>query len=91
MYSIGDTGDLPRSMSIAIRFREFMGTYMEHCHNTTHEDHAMLLRWDNKNPGQTVMIPTPVPTWEGTRYEPSFHLDADGKDPEGFGTNAGTQ
>ena len=29
---------------MAIRFREFAGTYMEHCHNTQHEDHAMLLR-----------------------------------------------
>ncbi len=74
LYTIGDTGGLPRSFDIALRFREFMGTYMEHCHNTQHEDHAMLLRWDIKNPGQTIMIPAPIPTWEGTTYESSYAL-----------------
>jgi FtsP/CotA-like multicopper oxidase with cupredoxin domain len=29
-----------------IRFREFLGKYMMHCHNLTHEDHAMMIRWD---------------------------------------------
>lgn len=72
LYTIGDTADLPRSFDIALRFREFMGTYMEHCHNTIHEDRAMLLRWDITNPGQTVSIPTPYPTWEGVTYEDSI-------------------
>jgi hypothetical protein len=61
-------------VQLAIRFREFAGTYMEHCHNTQHEDHAMLMRWDIRNPGATVLIPTPRQTWEGTFYEPSFTL-----------------
>ena len=26
-------------------FRDFLGDYPMHCHNTIHEDHAMLLRW----------------------------------------------
>ena len=55
-------------VDVAIRFREFAGTYVEHCHNTTHEDKAMLLRWDNELPGQTVRIPTPLPTWDGVGY-----------------------
>ena len=29
-----------------IRFREFLGKYMMHCHNLIHEDHAMMIRWD---------------------------------------------
>jgi FtsP/CotA-like multicopper oxidase with cupredoxin domain len=29
-----------------IRFRDFFGRYPMHCHNTVHEDHAMMLRWD---------------------------------------------
>jgi FtsP/CotA-like multicopper oxidase with cupredoxin domain len=58
---------------IAIRFREFMGTFMEHCHNTQHEDHAMLMRYDIKNPGQTLLIPAPIQTWEGTTYAPSYN------------------
>ena len=31
---------------IAFRFRDFVGRYPMHCHNTVHEDHAMMLRWD---------------------------------------------
>jgi len=27
-------------------FRDFTGHYVMHCHNTVHEDHAMMLRWD---------------------------------------------
>lgn len=77
MYRVSNLGEggigvgLPDSslnIDVAIRFREFAGTYMEHCHNTTHEDKAMLLRWDNEKPGQTVRIPTPIPDWEGVSY-----------------------
>jgi FtsP/CotA-like multicopper oxidase with cupredoxin domain len=31
---------------ILIRFRDFVGRYPMHCHNTVHEDHAMMLRFD---------------------------------------------
>jgi FtsP/CotA-like multicopper oxidase with cupredoxin domain len=27
------------------RFRTFVGTYVAHCHNLTHEDHAMMFAW----------------------------------------------
>jgi FtsP/CotA-like multicopper oxidase with cupredoxin domain len=26
-------------------FRDFLGHYPMHCHNTVHEDHAMMMRW----------------------------------------------
>ena len=78
MYRVSDLGEaglagvgLPDSsmeIDVAIRFREFAGTFVEHCHNTTHEDKAMLLRWDNERPGQTVRIPTPIPDWDGVGY-----------------------
>ena len=29
-----------------MQFRDWGGMFMEHCHNTTHEDNAMLLRWE---------------------------------------------
>lgn len=29
-----------------IRFRDFPGKYVMHCHNMIHEDHAMMVRWD---------------------------------------------
>ncbi len=75
VYRIGGMPDSGDSVVVALRFREFLGTYMEHCHNTQHEDHAMLLRWDIENPGQLLTIPTPMPGWEGVFYEPSFTLD----------------
>lgn len=40
----------------------------------------MLLRWDVRNPGQTIAIPTPISTWQGVYYEPSFDL-INGRDP----------
>ena len=61
-------------VEIALRFREFAGTFMEHCHNTQHEDHAMLLRWDIENPGQVKLMPTPIPSWDGVSYVDSVAL-----------------
>jgi len=34
------------TVQIFMRFRDFHGKYVMHCHNTVHEDHAMMLRWD---------------------------------------------
>lgn len=31
---------------IVLRLRDWMGKYLLHCHNTVHEDHAMMFRWD---------------------------------------------
>jgi len=74
VYRIGSSPDSTDSVDIALRFREFAGSYVEHCHNTQHEDHAMLLRWDIQHPGETVVMPTPIPTWEGVYYEPTVTL-----------------
>ena len=71
VYRIGTLPDSTASVDMAIRFREFAGTYMEHCHNTQHEDKAMLLRWDIQHPGQTLSIPTPMPEWDGVQYDPT--------------------
>ena len=35
-------------LRVFLRFRDFTGKYVMHCHNTIHEDHAMMLRWDIK-------------------------------------------
>jgi FtsP/CotA-like multicopper oxidase with cupredoxin domain len=74
LYRIGPDEDDGRSIRIAINFREFAGTYMEHCHNTQHEDNAMLLRWDIEHPGQLELMPTPLPTWDGVEYVDSAAL-----------------
>jgi hypothetical protein len=68
MYRIGPMADTTDSVDVAVRVREFLGTYVEHCHNTTHEDNAMLLRWDSQKPGQTVFVQSPWPTWDGVTY-----------------------
>jgi len=54
------------SVTIAMQFREFYGMFMEHCHNTTHEDHAMLLRYEMDK--GLVPMPTPSPTPQGVQY-----------------------
>ncbi|MBA2961842.1 multicopper oxidase domain-containing protein [Ramlibacter pinisoli] len=68
VYRIGTEADSTSSVEFAIHFREFAGTYMEHCHNTQHEDNSMLLRWDIEHAGQFLVMPTPMPTWEGVQY-----------------------
>jgi FtsP/CotA-like multicopper oxidase with cupredoxin domain len=74
VYRIGPEKDGLDSVEIAIHFREFAGTYMEHCHNTQHEDNSMLLRWDVEKPGQFQLMPTPLPSWDGVRYVNSAAL-----------------
>ena len=34
------------TVRVLVRFRDFTGKYMMHCHNLTHEDHAMMVRFD---------------------------------------------
>ena len=74
VYRVGPQPDSGDMVEVALRFREFAGTYMEHCHNTQHEDHAMLLRWDIEHPGQVKLMPTPLPSWDGVTYVDSVAL-----------------
>ena len=74
VYRVGPEEDGGSQVEMAIRFREFAGTYMEHCHNTQHEDHSMLLRWDVEHPGQTKLMPAPIPSWDGVEYVDSAAL-----------------
>jgi FtsP/CotA-like multicopper oxidase with cupredoxin domain len=34
------------STRVFLRFRDFVGKYVMHCHNMIHEDHMMMVRWD---------------------------------------------
>jgi hypothetical protein len=93
VYRIGPDKDSSEEVEMAIRFREFAGTYMEHCHNTQHEDSSMLLRWDIEHPGQFQVMPTPLPGWDGVQYVNSAALptfrkaDGDGGGNEDPATN----
>ncbi len=92
VYRLGPEDDSQDEVLLAIRFREFAGTYMEHCHNTQHEDHAMLLRWDIEHPGQVKLMPTPIPTWDGVEYVDSAALPTfrtGDEDSSGSGSGGG--
>ena len=45
--SVIDPGE---ELEIFLRFRDWTGRYPIHCHNTVHEDHAMMLRWEVVDP-----------------------------------------
>ena len=59
------------SVTITMQFRDWGGMFMEHCHNTTHEDNAMLLRWEINQGGEPYLapLPTPIPTPQGVRFQ----------------------
>jgi manganese oxidase len=59
------------SVTITMQFRDWGGMFMEHCHNTVHEDNAMLLRWEIDNGGTPFLrpLPTPIPTPQGVTFE----------------------
>jgi manganese oxidase len=73
MYRVGPEVDSAPDIEFVYRARDFLGNYVEHCHNTMHEDHAMLLRWDASKTGATL-IDTPRPTFDGVNFDPSFPL-----------------
>jgi len=33
-------------IKVFMRWDDFLGKYVMHCHNVVHEDHAMMIRWD---------------------------------------------
>jgi len=67
VWRLGPSG----SVDITLQFRDWGGMFMEHCHNTVHEDNAMLLRWDIDGGGAPFLrpLPTPIPTPQGVTFE----------------------
>ena len=57
-------------VKITLQFRDFGGMFMEHCHNTMHEDNAMLLRWEINDAGGAFLqpLPTPIPRPQGVTF-----------------------
>jgi manganese oxidase len=58
------------SVTLTMQFRDWGGMFMEHCHNTVHEDNAMLVRWEIDNGGAPFLrpLPTPIPTPQGVTF-----------------------
>jgi FtsP/CotA-like multicopper oxidase with cupredoxin domain len=62
-----------------VRFGEFGGSYVSHCHNTVHEDFAMLMRYQLLTPppgdpnfkGEPQYVPTmtPLPSPDGVTWK----------------------
>jgi FtsP/CotA-like multicopper oxidase with cupredoxin domain len=95
MLRIGPEDDSSDTVEVAVHFREFAGTFMEHCHNTQHEDRSMLQRFDVEHPGQITLMPAPLPSWDGVEFVDSVALPkfrtGDGVGVEGTqNNNSGT-
>ena len=58
------------SVTLTMQFRDWGGMFMEHCHNTVHEDNAMLIRWEIDNGGAPFLrpLPTPIPSPTGVTF-----------------------
>jgi FtsP/CotA-like multicopper oxidase with cupredoxin domain len=58
------------SVTLTMQFRDWGGMFMEHCHNTVHEDNAMLLRWELDDGGAPFLrpLPTPIPSPQGVTF-----------------------
>jgi hypothetical protein len=67
VWRLRSTGQ--RTVTFQIQFGEYGGSYVNHCHNTVHEDFALLMRIQLLTgvPGspQTAVTPTPNPTPDG--------------------------
>ncbi len=70
VWRLGEGGEV----RIQVRFSEYAGAYVTHCHNTVHEDFAMLMRYqilaDDDGSGNPLVAisPTPRQTADGTEY-----------------------
>jgi hypothetical protein len=59
-------------VTFQVQFGEYGGSYVTHCHNTVHEDFALLMRIQLLTgvPGspQTAVTPTPNPSPDGVTF-----------------------
>jgi FtsP/CotA-like multicopper oxidase with cupredoxin domain len=70
VWRLRTTGD--RSVTFQIQFGEYGGAYVNHCHNTVHEDFALLMRIQLltgvAGSPQAAVTPTPNPTPDGVVF-----------------------
>ena len=80
-------------VTFQVQFGEYGGSYVNHCHNTVHEDFAMLMRIQvlgGLDAQRTAITPTPNPTEDGVFYTtPEILPEADPKNAKFFGPKSG--
>ncbi|HVF61171.1 MAG TPA: multicopper oxidase domain-containing protein [Thermoanaerobaculia bacterium] len=62
-------------IKVVMRWTDFLGKYVMHCHNVVHEDHSMMVRWDIVEPGQGFVGSRPASAVYGTEAAPP-HLES---------------
>jgi hypothetical protein len=78
-----------------VQFGEYGGSYVNHCHNTVHEDFAMLMRIQllAGAGSQVAVSPTPHPTPDGVFFTtPEILPEGDPRPPSstsGIASNSG--
>jgi len=70
VWRLGSTGQ--RKVTFQVQFGEYGGSYVNHCHNTVHEDFALLMRIQLltgvAGSPQAAVTPTPNPTPDGVVF-----------------------
>src|SRR5205807_5073521 len=76
------------SVTLTLQFRDWGGMFMEHCHNTVHEDNAMLVRWEIDDGGAPFLrpLPTPLPTPQGVTFINPDEVEATALGPASGGS-----
>ncbi len=77
-----------------VQFGEYGGSYVNHCHNTIHEDFAMLMRIQLLSgvagSPQAAVTPTPNPTLDGVTWTtPEVLREGDPRIPQSAGSSSG--
>jgi FtsP/CotA-like multicopper oxidase with cupredoxin domain len=44
-------------IKVYMKWNDFLGKHVMHCHNVVHEDHSMMIRWDIVEPGKGFLGP----------------------------------
>jgi len=61
-------------VKVYMRWSDFLGKHVLHCHNVVHEDHSMMIRWDIVEPGRGFTGSRPASQVYGTEPVPP-HLE----------------
>jgi len=63
-------------VKLFMRWKDFLGKHVMHCHNVVHEDHAMMIRWDIVEPGRGFVGPKTIEEVYGREeFDPPFPDD----------------